>query len=179
MMANAARKTALVNDPIRGATVIAALKSAGVEIVVALPDLETCEKLLWPISSDADLRLIQVCKEDEGVSICAGLSYCDKRAILSMQHTGFLDSINAIQWIGVNYRLPVIMLIGLQGLEAGQPPSECENLGVRLMEPMIRAMGLDYTILDRETDAAGLTATIEACYAASKPHAFLFGRRPV
>ena len=41
MMANAARKTALVNDPIRGATVIAALKAAGVEIVVALPDLET------------------------------------------------------------------------------------------------------------------------------------------
>ena len=73
----------------------------------------------------------------------------------------------------------MIMLIGLQGLEAGQPLAECENLGVRLMEPMIQAMGLDYTILDREPDAAGLTAIIKACYANSKPHAFLFGRRPV
>ncbi len=178
-MAVAARQAELVNDPISGATVIAALKAAEVEIVVALPDLETCEKLLWPIASDSDLRLVQVCKEDEGVSICAGLSYCEKRAILLMQHTGFLDSINAIQSIGVNYQLPVIMLIGLQGLEAGQPLAECENLGVRLMEPMIQAMGLDYTILDREPDAAGLTAIIKACYANSKPHAFLFGRRPV
>lgn len=178
-MEEIADQATLVNDPIQGETVIRAVKAASVEIVVALPDLETCEKLLWPISSDTDFRLIQVCKEDEGVSICAGLSFCDKRAILLMQHTGFLDSINAIQSIGVKYQLPVVMLIGLQGLEAGQPPSECENLGVRLMEPMIRAMGLDYSILDRESDAAGLTETIKACYAASKPHAFLFGRRPV
>jgi sulfopyruvate decarboxylase TPP-binding subunit len=96
-----------------------------------------------------------------------------------MQHTGFLDSINAIQMIGVKYELPVVMLVGLQGLEAGQPLAESDSLGIRLMVPMIEAMGLDYTILDRESDAAGLTETIKACYAASKPHVFLFGRRPV
>lgn len=178
-MENPDRQGAPVNDPIRGSTVIAAIKAAGVDIVVALPDLETCEKLLWPIASDAALRLIQVCKEDEGVSVCAGLSVCDRRAILLMQHTGFLDSINAIQSIAVGYRLPVVMVIGLQGLQAGQPPAECENLGVRLMEPMLRAMGIGYSMLDREPDAAGLSETIRACYAQSKPHAFLFGRRPV
>lgn len=179
MMGDAARQTGMPNDPIRGATVIGALKAAGVEIVVALPDLETCEKLLWPISSDPDLRLVQVCKEDEGISICAALSYCEKRAIMSMQHTGFLDSINAIHHIPVNYDLPVIMMVGLQGLKAGQPLAEADRPDIRFMIPAIEAMGLGYTILDRETDAAVLTTTINECYSNSKPHVFLFGRRPV
>jgi sulfopyruvate decarboxylase subunit beta len=178
-MADAATRATAADDPIRGATVIGALKAAGVEIVVALPDLETCEKLLWPIRSDPDLRLIQVCKEDEGISICAALSYCDKRAIMSMQHTGFLDSINAIHHIPVNYDLPVIMIVGLQGLEAGQPPAEADRPDIRFVIPALEAMGLGYSMLDREKDAAALTATIGECYATSKPHVFLFGRRPV
>ena len=49
-------------------------------------------------------RLIRVCKEDEGVGICAGLAHTGKRALLLIQHTGLLDSINALRGVAVEYR---------------------------------------------------------------------------
>ena len=76
-------------SPITGASIIQAFKDADIRTVVALPDIVTCETVLWPISSDSSFQFVPVCKEDEGVSICAGLSYCEHRAVLLMQHTGF------------------------------------------------------------------------------------------
>jgi len=100
----------------------------------------TCATLLRPIKGDADIRQIQVCKEDEGVSICAGLSYCDRHAVLLIQYTGFLDSINTVRAIAVEYRLSVMMIVGLQGLEDGRPPPASDKLGMRIMEPIMQAM---------------------------------------
>ena len=99
-------------EPLLGESIIQSVIDAGVEHVIALPDIVTCENILWPISADERLSLTQVCKEDEGVSICAGLSYCDKRSVLLMQHTGFLDSVNAIRAIAVEYQLPIVMIVG-------------------------------------------------------------------
>ena len=76
---------------IRGADIIAAIKASGTEFIVALPDIVTSEHVLWPIARDPSLRLIRVCKEDEGVSICAGLAYAGKPSLLLMQQTGLLD----------------------------------------------------------------------------------------
>ena len=62
------------SNVIRGADIIAAIKRSGIATVVALPDIVTSDGVLWPIARDPALRLIRVCKEDEGVSICAGLA---------------------------------------------------------------------------------------------------------
>ncbi len=85
----------------RGADIIAALKAARVEFVAAVPDIVTSDGLLWPISRDPSLRLIRLCKEDEGVSICTGLAFCGRRAVLMMQQTGLMDSLNSIRAIAV------------------------------------------------------------------------------
>jgi len=56
----------LDSNVIRGADMIAAIKRSGIATVVALPDIVTSDRLLWPIARDPSLRLIRVCKEDEG-----------------------------------------------------------------------------------------------------------------
>src|SRR5215469_11121107 len=81
----------------RGASIIAAIEASGIEFVVCLPDITTSEGLLRPLAVEKSPRLIRVCKEDEGVGICAGLAHCDKRALLMIQQTGMLDSINALR----------------------------------------------------------------------------------
>src|SRR5271166_241295 len=101
----------------RGADIIDALKAARVEFVAAVPDIVTSAGLLWPISRDGALRLIRLCKEDEGVSICTGLAFCGRRAVLLMQQTGLMDSLNAIRAIAVEYQQPVCMIVGLLGKE--------------------------------------------------------------
>ena len=162
----------------RGADIIAGIKAAGVEFVAALPDIVTSDGLLWPLSRDQDLRLVRLCKEDEGVSICAGLSYCDRRAILLMQQTGLLDSLNAIRAIALDYQLPICMMVGLQGKEPHLRARESASLGVRAVEPILDALGLVHHAIEGPGDEAVVPAAIEEAYRTSTPVCFLIGRSP-
>lgn len=165
-------------QPLRGGAIIDAVKAAGVRFAVALPDIVTCENVLWPMSHDPDLRLVPVCKEDEGVSICAGLSYAEQRAVLLIQHTGLLDSINAIRVIAVEYSLPVVMLVGLQGMEPDRMPAHSSKYGIRIVEPLLEAMELDYVVLTGGGDVESIADRIERAYEASSPLVFLIARSP-
>src|SRR5687767_6435499 len=96
-----------------GANIIQQLTASGIEFVISVPDITTAEGLLAPLEKATNPRLIRVCKEDEGVGICAGLAHTGKRALLLIQQTGMLDSINAIRGVAVEYSLPVCMMVGL------------------------------------------------------------------
>lgn len=169
---------AAISAPFSGAEVIAAVKRAGVEFVVSVPDIVTSEGLLRPIAADAALRLVRVCKEDEGVSICGALSYCERRALLLMQQTGLLDSINAIRAIAVEYDLPVCMMVGLQGKEPEMLPSESSRYGVRIVEPLLDAMGIEHHLLQAPEHLGVIEPAIERAYARSRPLVLLVGRSP-
>jgi sulfopyruvate decarboxylase subunit beta len=160
----------------RGADIIAALKSARVEFVAAVPDIVTSDGLLWPISRDPALRLIRLCKEDEGISICTGLAFCDRRAVLLMQQTGLMDSLNSIRAIAVEYQQPVCMLVGLQGKEADRSASASAKYGVRIIEPVLDAMQIDHITVDSPADVADLGPAIARAYDLSRPVVALIGR---
>ena len=160
-----------------GSSIIAAIKQAQVRTVVALPDITTSAGLLWPLSRDEDLRLIRVCKEDEGISICSALSYCDHRAIMSMQQTGLFDSLNAVRGIAVEYKHPVCMLVGLLGKEPGVPTEQSKKYSVRVVEPVLRAMEVDHLVIETDADIPKITAAIHRAYEVSRPVVILFGTR--
>lgn len=161
-----------------GAAIIAALKQARIGEVVALPDIVTSDGLLWPISRDPAFRLTRICKEDEGVSICAAMSYNGTRAVLMMQQTGLMDSLNAIRAIGMDYERPVVMIVGLQGKEPHLPPEASASYGVRIIRPVLDAMGLSHSLIEAPGDEVHIPAAIAAAYAQSRPHVFLIGRAP-
>ena len=166
-------------DSLAGVSIINGFKSAGVKTIVAVPDIVTCDHMLWPISRDEELQLVMVCKEDEGVSVCAGMSYADHRAILLMQHTGFLDSVNAIRAMGMDYQLPIVMAVGLQGMEVDKLPSESKHNGILILEPILQAMNISYSLLLQDSDAAGIFESIDQAYKITRPHVFLIVRSPV
>ena len=165
------------DDTPLGGEIIDAIKAAGVRHVAALPDIVTSGGILRPLSEDPDIRLIRLCKEDEGVSICAGLSYCEKRAVLLMQQTGLMDSLNSVRATGVEYGLPICMVVGLLGKEPDRPASESENYGVRIVEPVLDAMGIDRLGIETSSDVALLAPAIDRAYAESRPVVALIGRR--
>lgn len=164
------------NGALRGADIIAALKTAGVGHVVSVPDITTSHGLLWPLSRDPDLKLIRLPKEDDGVSICAALAHTEKRAVLLMQMTGFFDSLNAIRAVACEYKQPVCMMIGLLGKKPEEKPSESKAYGVRIVEPICDVMGLDHVCLNDGDDVARVPAAIDRAYATSRPLAVLFGK---
>lgn len=160
----------------RGADIIAALKQAGVFHIAALPDITTSAGLLWPLSKDTDFTFIRLSKEDEGVSICAALGYCEKRAVLLMQQTGLMDSLNNIRAVGCEYEQPVCMLVGLLGKEPDKAPTESASIGVRVIEPILDTMGIDHILIEGPEDVALLPTAIDRAYETSRPMVALIGR---
>jgi len=168
-----------VKVELHGGAILAAIKSSGVKFVLSVPDIVTSSGLLRPIARDPDLRLIRVCKEDECIGIASGLSYCDQRALILIQYTGFLDSLNAIRAVAVEYKQPICMMIGLLGHEPERPPTRSGRYGVRIIEPILDTMGIAHDLISQDADVAKIKPAIDQAYAASLPVALLIGRRPV
>ena len=134
--------------------------------------------LLRPLAQATAPRLVRVCKEDEGVGICAGLAYTGRRSLLLIQQTGLLDSINAVRGVAVEYALPICMMVGLLEKEPGVPPRQSKRYGVRIVEPILEAMGITYHEIEEEADVARIRPAIGEAYAQSRPVVLLIGRRP-
>ena len=152
-----------------GAKIIAAIKQSGVEFILAVPDIVTSKGLLFPIAADKDLKLVRVCKEDECVGIASGLTYCDKRALILIQYTGFLDSLNAIRAVAVEYKQPIVMMVGLLGHEPERLPAESGRYGVRIIEPICDAMGIPHHLISQDADIAKIKPAIDKAYTESSP----------
>jgi sulfopyruvate decarboxylase subunit alpha len=161
-----------------GERIIAAIKASAIEYVLSVPDITTSSGLLAPIARDTDLRLIRVCKEDECIGIASGLSYAEKRALILIQHTGFLDSVNAIRGIAVEYKQPICMMVGLLQHEPEREPRASSRYGVRIMEPILDDMGISHHLISVDADVAKIQPAIEKAYSDSEPVTFLIGRSP-
>ncbi len=161
-----------------GGSIIREIKASKIEFIVSVPDITTSEGLLRPMAQASNPRLIRICKEDEGVGICAGLAYSGRRSLLLIQQTGMLDSINAIRGVAVEYALPICMMVGLLEKEPGVPPRQSKRYGVRIVEPILDAMGVAYHEIEEESDVAKIKPAIDAAYTDSRPVVLLIGRRP-
>jgi sulfopyruvate decarboxylase TPP-binding subunit len=147
--------------------------------VLSVPDIVTSAGLLRPVANDPAFRLVRVCKEDECIGIASGLHYSDKRALILIQYTGFLDSLNAIRAVAVEYKQPICMMIGLLGHEPERPPTESGRYGVRIIEPICDAMGIPHHLISEDADINKIKPAIDKAYTDSFPVALLIGRRPL
>ena len=163
---------------LEGAGIIAAIKASGIKYILSVPDITTSAGLLAPIAKDKDFELVRVCKEDECIGIATGLAYSGKRSLTLIQHTGFLDSINAIRGVAVEYNQPICMMIGLLQHDPDRTPRESSRYGVRIVEPILDAMGIPYHEIETDADVGKIKPAIDGAYASSHPVVMLIGRRP-
>ena len=165
-------------SPLKATQVITEIKRAEVRFVVALPDRTTSEHLLKPLLQNPDLKVVQVCKEDEGISICSGLYCTGTRAVLLIQHTGLLDSVNSLRGVAVEGKNPVCIIVGLLGKEPGVPPSKAKRIGIRAVEPILDAFGIEHHLLEEEKDISKIVPAVEKAYEQLAPVVLLIGGEP-
>ena len=165
--------------PLSGSAIRKQIALAGVHFVTALPDITTSEHVLKPLLADPSVHVVQVCKEDEGISICAGLYAGGERSVLMMQHTGLLDSINCLRAVGVEGENPICMLVGLLRNEPGVPPSQSSRYGLRIVQPILGAMGVEYELLEFAGDEERIFPAIERAYERCRPVVILVGGEPI
>ena len=168
----------MVDYPLTAGAIKKELKNAGIHFVVALPDRVTSHFLLKGLLADPDFRVVQVCKEDEGISICTGLYAAGQKSVLMMQYTGLLDSINSLRGIGVEGRSPVCMIVGLLGKEPDVAPTQSQKYGVKIIEPILDVMGIEHHLIECNDDVRQIVPAMEKAYANSFPTAILIGREP-
>ena len=178
-MAVAAQVKPQTGHELSGAAILDAVKAAGVEYVLSVPDITTSQGILKRVADGRDFKLVRVCKEDECLGIAAGLTYGDKRALILIQHTGFLYAINAIRGVAVEQKLPMVMMIGLLAKEPDVAPTKSKRYGLRIVEPILDVMGIKHHYIDIDADIAKITPAIEKAYTTSTPVALLIGRSPI
>ena len=158
--------------------IIEEIKRAGIRFIVALPDRTTSHHLLKTIMGDPEFKVVQVCKEDEGISICSGLYAAGHRSLLLMQYTGLLDSINALRGVAVEGRNPVCMMVGLLGKEPGVAPTQSKRYGLRIVEPILDAMGVRHHLIEGALETEKIVPAVDDAYGRCEPVALLIGREP-
>jgi sulfopyruvate decarboxylase subunit alpha len=125
-------------------SIVAALKKAGINFVATLPDEKMLE-VIRAVESDPELKHVPLCREEEGVGICAGAYLAGKKTAIIMQNAGFLNSCNALTTTSLQFQIPILMLIYYAG-DIGD--RGFTTLG-SVTEPVLQAMGLRTYILRR------------------------------
>lgn len=128
------------------AAILAGLKKAGIDFIATLPDEKMLE-LIRAVERDTDLKHVPLCREEEGIGICAGAYLAGKKTAIIMQNAGFLNSCNALTTTSLQFQIPILMLIYYAG-DIGD--RGFTTLG-SVTEPVLQAMGFrNYVLRKRE-----------------------------
>lgn len=127
--------------------IVAGIKKAGIDFVATLPD-EKMVEVICAVAKDPGLKHVPLCREEEGIGICAGAHLAGKKTALIMQNAGFLNSCNALTTTSLQFQIPILLLIYYAG-DMGD--RGFTTLG-SVTEPALQALGIRYAIL-RNQDA--------------------------
>lgn len=121
------------------------LKDIGIRLVSALPETWLVH-LIRMAEEDADMQLVRLAKEEEGVGISAGAHLAGTPSAMLMQNHGFLASVNGIVSCAQLYRIPLLMLITHRGEFGERDPWQTEGGGVT--EHVLDALRIPHIQLD-------------------------------
>jgi sulfopyruvate decarboxylase subunit alpha len=122
--------------------IVEGMKEAGVSFVTSLPDANLA-KLLALVDAERELIHVTLCREEEGVGICAGAYMGGRTPAVIMQNGGFLNSCNALTTTALNFNIPMLLMIYYAG-DLGD--EGFATLG-SVTEPVLRALGIRYYVL--------------------------------
>jgi len=130
------------NPVVAGQAIVSGLKKAGIDFVTTLPDEKMLE-LIRAVERDKQVKHVPLCREEEGIGICAGAYLAGKKTAIIMQNAGFLNSCNALTTTSLQLQIPILMLIYYAG-DIGD--RGFTTLG-SVTEPVLQAMGFRSYIL--------------------------------
>ena len=131
----------------------AAIKKAGVGLVATVPDLKILE-LIKAVGKDPELTHIPLCREEEGVGICAGAFLTGMKCAMLMQNAGLLNSCNALTTTSLQFEIPLLLLIYYAG-DIGD--RGFTTLG-SVTEPVLGGLGIRSYVLRRIEEADEILA---------------------
>ncbi|MBV1703106.1 MAG: hypothetical protein KGQ46_14960 [Hyphomicrobiales bacterium] len=156
-----------------------ALRDAGVTHMVTVPDFVQFalhEKIGAPGSP---LRQVFACSEDQALTTATGLYIGGAKPAVMMQNQGFYKCMNTLRATCIDSGVPLVFFVGQFGREQenfGHPARESGRSVVRIMEPLLEAIGIKYWNVDDEADVAKVGEAFAHAHAAETAAIVLIGR---
>lgn len=123
-------------------------------------------------------RVMRCCAEDQAVECAAGLWIGGARPVVVMQNQGFYASINAIRAVGIDARLPLVLMIGPWGREfanLGQDMRQSRRRVVSTLYPLLDTLGIRSFPLESPAELGNVGAAIDHAFGESVPVAVVVG----
>ncbi|NIO08641.1 MAG: sulfopyruvate decarboxylase subunit alpha [Deltaproteobacteria bacterium] len=127
------------------------MKEAGIDLIATLPDINLRE-LLGLVESENGLVHVPLCREEEGIGVCAGAYLTGKKCALIMQNGGLFNSVNGIVSTLLQYQIPLLLLV----YYAGDLGDRTFSTTGAATEPVLDALGIRSTVLRDPQEAKTL-----------------------
>jgi len=131
--------------------IVAGLRGAGINLVATLPDINLAE-LLRAVEEERQFIHVPLCREEEGIGVCAGGYLVGKKCAAIMQNGGFFNSNNAIVSTLMQYQIPLLLMIYYAGDVGDRTFSSTGSM----TEPVLQALGIRYYVMRDSDDAPEL-----------------------
>jgi sulfopyruvate decarboxylase subunit alpha len=168
-----------VNSIEAAQSIVAGLRGAGINFVATLPDINLTD-LLQAVEEEREFTHVPLCREEEGIGICAGAYMVGKKCAAIMQNGGFFNSNNAIVSTLLQYQIPLLLMI----YYAGDVGDRTFSSTGAMTEPVLQALDIRYYVMRDSNDAPELIRRAQILTEDSRrPVALLLtkevlGRRP-
>jgi sulfopyruvate decarboxylase TPP-binding subunit len=153
---------------------VQSLKEADVSFVSFLPESRLSD-LVPLLEKDEFFTLVRASHEGSAVCMASGAALVGQSAAVYMEASGLMASLFQLQGVPIRCGIPLLLLVSHVG-----SPSDSGNgstfsgFGTRT-EPLLRAMGIQYEVLD---SSIGLSKKVHdmvrASHAAKEPACLLF-----
>lgn len=132
----------------RPSELLAALKRAGVSVVVSVPD-SWIGVFMERVEEDPDMTLIRATHEEEALSISCGARLGGARTVLLIQNVGLLTTGAGMVCLAQRYQFPILILASYRG--SSRDPVFYHLPKGRATEPVLRAYGLSYAVAEPDS----------------------------
>ncbi len=151
------------------------LRKCGIEYLVWLPDSET-RSMYDVLMSSEDLKLVQVCREDEAIGVHLGLYLGGKDAAVLIQNTGMMNAVDAIRGSALMVKAPVLLVVGYRGYKGLAEGAKSVDTAATYTEPILKGLGIPYYMLDSDDDVPNISKAFQQARATSGPVTVLVGK---
>lgn len=163
---------------VTAASILEEFKRCGITHVVTVPDM--LQIALHKLLEDpaCGITVIPTTTEDQAIEVASGLYAGGKRAAVLMQNQGLFASINSIRALGLDSRIPLLLLVGQFGREftnLGDDPRKSKRRMVRILEPLLETLEIPFWRMEGPEDIDGVSKAWTAAQERSGPAAVIAG----
>ena len=147
------------------------LKNAEVDVVCGLPCASLKKLILEFEKGVEDITYLPLTREEEGIGICAGIHFGQKRAVMLIQNSGLGNSANAIASLSNYYDLPLVFLISQRGGETEK--IDAQKCFGKITKNILEILNIECIEVNKNYEVSNFSKKINESFKNNKRIAFL------